>query len=152
MIATARVMPAAYLALLRQNWYHDTELRARFFQHLASTGKLDAEIAALRSASAITLADRAATELIAGAEIWRSHFENAAPVMQTIASSYPANYELNSTASSLFRSLGQTDSAARIAERLIRSAPRELAGAARLREKSMRIASSSTSRAAIGIA
>ena len=74
--------PAAYLALLRQNWYHDPELRSRFFQHLASTGQLDAEIAAVRSAPAATLADRAATELIAGAEIWRSHFETAAPVTQ----------------------------------------------------------------------
>ena len=75
--------PARSLALLRQNWYHDTELRSRFFQHLANRANLDAEIAAVRSASALTLADRAATELIAGAEIWRSHFENAAPVMQS---------------------------------------------------------------------
>ena len=117
----------AYLALLRQNWYHDSELRSRFFQRLASTGSLDAEIAALRSASAMTLADRAATELIAGAEIWRSHFENAAPVMQSIAINYPAHYELNTTASSLFRSLGQTEAAARLAERLARSRPRDFA-------------------------
>ena len=40
---------AAFVALLRQNWYHDPELRSRFFQHLAGIGKLDAEIGALRS-------------------------------------------------------------------------------------------------------
>ena len=116
---------SAYMALLRQNWYHDNELRSRFFERLASEGKLDAEIAALRSTTATTLADRAATELIAGAEMWRSHFENAAPVMQMLATSYPAHRELNSSASALFRSLGQSEAAARISERLSRSGPRD---------------------------
>ena len=118
--------PVAYLTLLRANWYHDSELRSEFFRALSASGRLDAEIAALRSTSAITLADRAATELIAGAEIWRSHFENAAPVMQTLATSYPAHRELNGAASSLYRSLGQVETAARIAERLARSEPRNL--------------------------
>jgi cellulose synthase operon protein C len=117
--------PNAYMALLRQNWYHDNDLRSRFFERLSSEGKLDAEIAALRSMTATTLADRAATELIAGAEVWRSHFENAAPVMQMLAASYPAHHELNTTASSLFRSLGQAETAARISERLSRSDPRD---------------------------
>ena len=121
--------PAAYMALLRQNWYHDNELRSRFFERLASNGKLDAEIAALRSMTAATLADRAATELIAGVEIWRSHFENAAPVMQMLAASYPAHHELNTTACSLFRSLGHAETAARISERLSRRDPRDRTGA-----------------------
>jgi tetratricopeptide (TPR) repeat protein len=118
--------PAAHLALLRANWYHDHELRSEFFRTLSSSGRLDAEIASLRSASALTLADRAATELIAGAEIWRSHFENAAPVLQTLAMSYPADHDLNGTAASLYRSLGQVETAGRIAERLSRSEPRNL--------------------------
>jgi tetratricopeptide (TPR) repeat protein len=125
---------AAHLALLRAHWYHDNELRSEFFRTLSSTGRIDAELAALRSTSAITLADRAATELIAGAEIWRSHFENAAPVMQTLAMSYPADRELNESASSLYRSMGQTDVAARIAERLSRSEPRNLQALTRVGE------------------
>ncbi|HYP06633.1 MAG TPA: tetratricopeptide repeat protein [Bryobacteraceae bacterium] len=125
---------AASLALLRANWYHDPELRARFFERLSSTGRLDAEIAALRSTSAITLADRAATQLIATGEIWRSHFESAAPVMQTLAMSYPAHRELNSDAASLYRSMGQIDTAARIAERLARSEPRNLQAVTRVGE------------------
>ena len=110
--AAGRPTRAAYMALLRQNWYHDPTLRSRFFERLASDGKLDAEIAALGSMTATTLADRAATELIAGAEIWRSHFENAAPVLQMLATGYPARRELNTTASALFRSLGQAETAA----------------------------------------
>ena len=116
----------AYMALLRQHWYHDPELRSRFFERLSSTGQLDAEIAALRSSPAQTLEDRAAKEFISGAEIWRSHYEGAAPLMQTIATNYPAHREINTTASSLLRSLGQTDAAANIAERLSRSSPRNL--------------------------
>jgi len=110
----------AYMALLRQHWYHDPELRSRFFERLSATGQLDAEIASQ------TLEDRAAKELIAGAEIWRSHYENAAPTMQAIATNYPAHREINTTASSLLRSLGQTEAAANIAERLTRSEPRNL--------------------------
>lgn len=126
--------PNAFLALLRQNWYHDSELRSRFFQHLSSTGRLEAEIAALRSAPAPVLADRAAVEMIAGAEIWRSHFENAAPAMQSIAANYPAHEELNSAASSLYRSLGQIETAAQIADRLARSRPGDFAALTRVGE------------------
>ena len=44
--------------------------------------------------------------------------------MQTIAMNYLADAAVNTTAASLYRSLGQIDTAGRIAERLVRSSPR----------------------------
>lgn len=118
--------PDAYMALLRQHWYHDPELRSRFFERLAAAGQLDAELTAVRALQAPAAGDRAATELIARAEIWRSRFESAAPILQSIAADYPAERELNTTTAALLRSLGQTEDAARIARRLVESEPRSL--------------------------
>ena len=118
------VFGAAPAELVSRQWNS-----VAFLSATGQQGKLDAEIAAVRSMTATTLADRAATELIAGAEIWRSHFETAAPVIQMLAANYPAHHELNTTASSLFRSLGQTEPAARISDRLSRSNPRDSASA-----------------------
>src|SRR5205085_1813342 len=42
---------AAWLALIRQNWFHAPDLRAQFFATLSRTGALDSELAALRSSN-----------------------------------------------------------------------------------------------------
>ncbi len=70
----------------------------------------------------------AAGEFLAQAELWRSHFEQAAPVLNALAGEYPADFDTARTASSVDRSLayfepGQTDVAARIEDNLLQANP-----------------------------
>ena len=109
---------AAWLALVRQHWFEDTGLRNQYFEYLSSNRQLDEELGLLRqsvpkpgsqdSAEFVRKNPAEATEL-ADAEIWRSHFEQSAPVLKTLAEVYPAEQELDRTASSVFRSLAYFD-------------------------------------------
>jgi tetratricopeptide (TPR) repeat protein/predicted negative regulator of RcsB-dependent stress response len=127
----------AWDALIRQNWLYDDTLRSAFFLYLSSSGRIDAELQAVRASnpqagagkwSELTQANPAAAQFIAEAEIWRSHFEAAAPVIKAIAEAYPADFEMGRRASSVFRSLAPfnpqyTDIAAGIEETLSKASP-----------------------------
>ena len=128
---------AAWLALIRQHWFEDEGLRNEYFEYLSSTHQLERELDALRLGSVDQGAPKwsdaaknnpaAVTEFAAG-EVWRSHFEESAPALQSLAELYPAEPELDRTASSVFRSLGYFDAsktavAARIEQNLLAGNP-----------------------------
>ena len=109
---------AAWLALIRQHWFEDTRLRNEYFEYLSSTNQLERELEALRLTEAGTGAanwsdaakkNPAAVTEFAAAEVWRSHFEESAPALQSLAELYPADRDLDRTASSVFRSLAYFD-------------------------------------------
>jgi tetratricopeptide (TPR) repeat protein len=99
---------AALEDLLRKHWWEDESLRNRFFVYLSRTGKLQAEMAQLNTLAGAT-ANVAATRELAEADIWTSHFEQAAPLMSAVADLYPADAGVGDSAVSLFRSLAYLD-------------------------------------------
>jgi Flp pilus assembly protein TadD len=112
----------AWLALIRQHWFEETDLRNRYFEYLSASGQLEKELAALRQTAPAPVGEDsewaeyvrknpAAGQELAGAEIWRSHFEQSAPVLKALATEYLAATELDRTASSVFRSLAYFDPA-----------------------------------------
>ena len=112
--------PAAWEALLRQHWFEEPDLRSQFFEYLTRTGKLESEIRSLRqdapaggrgSWETYVEHNPAAGEFVAQAELWRSHYEDSAPVLKALSDAYPADAELGRTASSVFRSLAYFDPA-----------------------------------------
>ena len=129
--------PQAWEALIRQNWFYDDNLRSEYFAYLSSEGRLDSEVQAVRATNPqagggkwneLTQANPAAAQFIAEAELWRSHFEDAAPVIKALAEVYPADQEMGRRASSVFRSLAPfnpqyTEIAAGIENTLSKSSP-----------------------------
>jgi len=127
-------------ALLRRYWFYANDLRDRFFEHLSATKKLDPELAALKNA---TPANPGTQQLLAEANAWQSHFEQAAPVFRALATDFPADADLGNRAASVYRSLATYDApgdirntgiSAGIAQNLTRSAPRDSAALTRLGE------------------
>jgi cellulose synthase operon protein C len=123
--------PVAWEALLRQHWFEDAGLRNRFFEFLSARGKLESELTAIRL-NAPDAASReknpAAANFIAYANLWRSHFEESAPLLKSLSSQYPAEAELGHTASSVYRSLAYFESAntaiaAKIEDNLLQANP-----------------------------
>jgi tetratricopeptide (TPR) repeat protein len=109
---------AAWEALLRKHWFEEADLRNRFFEFLSRTGKLDAELAQLRQQvptsgkwDEFVAGNPAAGAYLAEAAVWRSHYEESAPILKALAEQYPAGEELGRTASSVFRSLAFFDPA-----------------------------------------
>jgi hypothetical protein len=102
---------AAYEDVLRHHWWESDDLRGEFFAHLASTGKIQAELAALGSPTSNPGANPAALRELAELDIWTSHFEAAAPLMGSVAELYPADPTTGDQAVSLFRSLAYLDPA-----------------------------------------
>ena len=128
---------AAWLALIRQHWFEDARLRNEYFEYLSASRQLEHELNALRQsapqpdtpewAEFVRKNPAAATEM-AEAEIWRSHFEESAPVLKTLAEVYPAEQQLDRNASSVFRSLAYFDSsktavAVKVEENLLAANP-----------------------------
>ncbi len=101
---------AGYEALLRKNWYYADDLRARFFELMSRTNRLDAELQAIRTQNPIAEQNPAAVRLLAEGDAWRSHFESAAPLFDALHASYPANASIAARASSIDRSLSAFDS------------------------------------------
>jgi len=130
----------AWEALLRQHWSEDAELRNRFFEFLSSRGKLDAELGAIRNTAPDAAAwdkNPAAASFIAYANLWRSHFEESAPALKSLASQYPAEPEIAATASSVFRSLAyfepaDTAIAVKIQDNLLQANPTDTQTMARI--------------------
>jgi len=122
---------AAWEALLRQHWFEEADLRNEFFSFLSSHGKLHQELAAIRESAPDAAAwqkNPAAAEFLAYASLWRSHFEESAPVLQSLAAQYPAEAEIAGAASSVHRSLAHfdpadTEIAAKIQDNLLRANP-----------------------------
>jgi cellulose synthase operon protein C len=105
---------AAWEALLRQHWFEESYLRNEFFEFLSRTGKLESELNTLRQSApdaASWESNPAAADFLANANLWRSHFEESAPVLKSLAGQYPAEPEIARTASSVYRSLAYFDAA-----------------------------------------
>jgi len=125
--------PVAWEALLREHWFEEPALRNEFFEYLSRTGKLESELSVLRQ-NALDAAswesNPAASNFIACADLWQSHFEESAPVLKSLAAQYPAEPEIARTASSVYRSLAYFDHAdtavaVRIEDNLLQANPRD---------------------------
>ncbi|HSY91887.1 MAG TPA: hypothetical protein VK812_10980 [Candidatus Binatus sp.] len=122
---------AAWEALLRRHWFEDAVLRNRFFEFLSSSGRLESELSAIRQSAPDVASwekNPAAADFLAYANLWRSHFEESAPVLKSLAAQYPAETELGHTASSVYRSLAyfepaDTAIAAKIEDNLLQDRP-----------------------------
>jgi hypothetical protein len=105
---------AAWEKLLREHWSDSEQLRQEFFDYLSSTGKLDAELAQLNTLAPDARAQKAnpaATREMAEIAMWQSHFETSAPLLGSLVEAYPADEEIGTEASSVFRSLAYYDTA-----------------------------------------
>jgi cellulose synthase operon protein C len=113
---------AAWQTLLAENWFEDQNLRNEFFEYLSRTNKLDSALAALREQNAevaksdwsgLAARNPAAARFLMESGLWQSHFEDCAPIAGALAAEYPADSEIGSDASSLYRSLAYFDTADR---------------------------------------
>ena len=129
---------AAWQSLLRQHWFEETDLRNEFFEYLSAKGELESELNALRPVTSqgpdqarwdeVVRSNPATGEFVAQAELWRSHFEDSAPVLRALATQYPTDPETAQTASSVYRSLAyfqpaDTEVAAKIEDNLLQANP-----------------------------
>ena len=124
-------------SLLRQHWWEAEDLRDQYFEFLSRTGRLDSELAEIQRAETSMQQERwsdlagsnpVAARFVGEARFWRSHFEEAAPVMYALAQQYPADFELGRRASAVHRSLAaydprNTELAVKIEENLYRADP-----------------------------
>jgi tetratricopeptide (TPR) repeat protein len=110
-LARGTADPAAWEALLRRHWWESDQLRTQFFDFLSRTGKLDAELAQLQQIVTKNGAanDPAAARELVEIDLWGSHFEQSAPLLGTLAKSYPADTTIGTYAVSVFRSLAYYD-------------------------------------------
>jgi predicted Zn-dependent protease len=129
--------PAAWEALLRQHWFEEESLRNEFFAFLSSSRKLESELSALQQPApanekgdwgGFVRNNPAAGQFLAEADLWRSHFEESAPVLKALAEEYPAERELDRKASTVYRSLAyfdvaKTDAAVKIETNLLAANP-----------------------------
>jgi tetratricopeptide (TPR) repeat protein len=102
----------AYEALLRRHWWESGELRDEFLAYLSRTGKLQAELSQLESLNRQTPASApnpAALREQAEIDIFNSQFEQAAPLLGSVADLYPADADTGDQAVSLYRSLAYLD-------------------------------------------
>jgi len=128
--------PVAYENLLRRYWAYDDAIRSRFFEHLQRTGKFRTEVQALPAQVA---QNPAAARMLAEADAWRSHFEDAAATMLVLAKDTPGDRTLGQRTASLYRSLAAYDwqraqDSALIEANLIKAAPRDFDPRTRLGE------------------
>jgi predicted Zn-dependent protease len=112
--------PAAWEALVRQHWFEQADLRNLFFEFLSSNGKLEAELKTVQPGDSpaakpnwdeFVKRNPAAGQFVAQAAVWRSHFEESAPVLRAMADEYSADIEIGRATSSVFRSLAYFDGA-----------------------------------------
>jgi hypothetical protein len=105
---------AAYETLLRRQWWASDELRDEFLVYLSRTGKIHSELAQLESLDSQASASQsnlnpAALREQAEIDIFTSHFEQAAPLLGSVADQYPADPDTGDRAVSLYRSLAYLD-------------------------------------------
>ncbi len=128
--------PVAYENLLRRYWAYDDGMRSRFFEVLQRTGKFRTEVQALPAQAS---QNPAAARMLAEAEAWRSHFEDAATTMLVLAKDSPGDPALGQRTASLYRSLAAYDSqkaqeSAAVEANLIKASPRDFDPRTRLGE------------------
>jgi cellulose synthase operon protein C len=112
--ATGTSNTAAYEALLRSQWWESDQLRNEFLTYLSRTGKLQSELAQLESLNSQPTASQpisnpAALREQAEIDIFTSHFEQAAPLLGSVADLYPADPDTGDQTVSLYRSLAYLD-------------------------------------------
>ena len=121
--------------LLRQYWFAAPDLESEFFEELSRTGQLNQEMTQLeREVGGIqsgAVKDYAAINELAKADLWSSHFEQSAPLLGELASAYPAEPEIGTQASNVFRSLAyfdprNTDRAVAVEKRLLLASPGDI--------------------------
>ena len=123
--------PAAWEALLRQHWFEDAGLRNQFFRISVAHGQAGIGTERIRQSAPDAASwekNPAAADFLAYANLWRSHFEESAPVLKSLAAQYPAEAEIGHTASSVYRSLAyfepaDTAIAAKIEDNLLQANP-----------------------------
>ena len=128
----------AWQSLLRQHWFEELDLRREFFEYLSAKGELESELNSLRPVVSqspgpsgwdnVVRTNPAVGEFVAQAELWRSHFEDGAPLLRALAAQYPADPETTQAASAVFRSLayfeaGDTEIATKIEDNLLQANP-----------------------------
>ena len=132
--------------LLWQHWAEAPDLRDRLFETLSSSGRLDAQLEALRQqAPEIGKADwaglaqnnPAAERFWLESCLWQSRFEDGVGAAEALAAEFPADAELGRQASSLERSLAyfhpeDTDKAVAIEKQLLNARPGDLDTLARI--------------------
>ena len=115
---TGTANEGAYQHLLAEHWFEDAGLRDEYFETLSRTHELDSRLGELRGASpnlesgrwaAAAQENPAAVEFVAEAELWQSHFEDAAEPLGALAEEYPADFGIGRRASALYRSLAFFD-------------------------------------------
>ncbi len=153
---TATRDDAAYLTLLREHWSDADDLRMRFFERLSRTGRLAAELSAVRAANNLSNGassngrwaqaedqNPAAVRMLAEGEAWRGHFESAAPMFLAIENDFPADAIVDRRTMAIYRSLGTvdprltnvlTDTAIAAGEKLSEANPRDAQTLTRLGE------------------
>jgi tetratricopeptide (TPR) repeat protein len=138
--------PAAAEKLLWEHWAESPDLRNQLFELLSRTGRLDAQLAAVRQqapeidkADWTTLAQTnpAAERFYVESCLWQSRFEQGVGAADALAAEYPADEALGRQASSLYRSLAyfhpeDTDKAVAIEKRLLSAKPDDLDTLARI--------------------
>jgi tetratricopeptide (TPR) repeat protein len=138
--------PAAAEKLLWEHWAESADLRDKLFELLSSSGRLDAQLEALRKQapeidkgdwSALAQSNPAAERFWLESCLWQSHFEQGVGPADALAAEYPADEELGRKASSLHRSLAyfhpeDTDKAVAIEKRLLNARPDDLETMARI--------------------
>lgn len=104
--------------LIGQHWWEADDLRNQYFEYLSRLGRLDQELAALKQSETalqggkwdvLATANPVAARFVGEAGCWRSHFEEAAPVMNALAQQYPADFDLGRRTSAVDRSLAAFD-------------------------------------------
>jgi hypothetical protein len=132
--------------LWRENWWQAEDLRNQYFEYLSRHGRLESELAALKQSEPAAQQEKwqdlasgnpIVARFVGEADLWRSHFEEAAPVMGALAQQFPADEELGHRASAVFRSLAafnpkNTDVAVTIEENLYKVKPGDRDGLARI--------------------
>jgi len=132
--------------LLWEHWAESPDLRDQLFELLSSSGRLDAQLDALKQQSpeidkadwtALAQSNPAAERFWMESCLWQSRFEQATGAADALAAEYPADAALGQTASSLYRSLayfhsGDTDKAVAIEKRLLDAKPDDLETMARI--------------------
>ncbi|HLX46507.1 MAG TPA: hypothetical protein VKR43_23830, partial [Bryobacteraceae bacterium] len=139
---------SAYEALLRRHWYDAEDLRARFFERLSRTGRLEAELSVVRTSNPSAAAGQwsqamdqspAAVRMLAEGEAWRGHFETSAPMFEALEASFPADTVIGRRTAAVYRSLATLDprrsaTGIEVQERLNRANPRDHDSLTRLGE------------------
>ncbi len=116
----ATANPAEHERLLRNYWFYADGLKRQLVQSLSFTGRLSTEVESLHvtDPAAMVAANPAAVQFAGEAQAWWAHYEAAAPALEAVAARFPGDAALVRRAASLDRSLGQTERAVALTEKL----------------------------------